>query len=138
MAALVSVLTALAVLIVLATRLRWGGLRAAGDAGGLTRPAFWHTVCGVLGFALWTTFLLAPPSSVLGSAAMGVFGLGFWWLVVIVGLLLLARRLSRGGRHARAGGSDPRSDGPWLPLLTHGGMVLIAIVMTWAYVMQKV
>ncbi|HEU4568583.1 MAG TPA: hypothetical protein VFR99_11155, partial [Marmoricola sp.] len=93
MAALVYLLTALAALIVLLTRLRSGRLRSgrlrSGRASDLGDPAFWHTLCGVLGLVLWTTFLVAPPTSVLGGAEMGVFGLGAWWLVVIVGLLLL-------------------------------------------------
>jgi hypothetical protein len=102
------------------------------------RWAFWHTVCGVLGLVVWTIFLVAPSDTLLGGAAMGIFGLGFWWLVVIFGLVMLTRWLPSRGRHAGSGGEDRWSGGPWLSLLAHGGMVIIAVVMTWAYLMQKV
>lgn len=138
MAVLVYVFTALAALIVLLTRLRWQQERVAGRAAVSSRWALWHTVCGVLGFVIWVVFLIAPDTSLLGGAAMGIFGLGFWWLVVVFGLLILTRWLPSQGRHAGSGGQDTWSDGPWLSLLAHGGMVIIAIVMTWAYVMQKV
>jgi hypothetical protein len=138
MTVVVYVLTVAAALIVLLTRLRWRQDRVGGRAALSNRWAFWHTVCGVLGFVLWTIFLIAPGDTLLGGAAMGIFGLGFWWLVGIFGILILSRWLPSRGRHAGAGGKDRWSGGPWLSLLAHGGMVVIAIVMTWAYVMQKV
>lgn len=138
MTVVVYALTVAAALIVLLTRLRWRQDRIGGRAALGNRWAFWHTVCGVLGFVLWTVFLIAPGDTLLGGAAMGIFGLGFWWLVVIFGILILSRWLPSRGRHAGVGGTDRWSGGPWLSLLAHGGMVVIAIVMTWAYVMQKV
>jgi hypothetical protein len=138
MAVLVYVLTAAAALIVLLTRLRWRQDRVAGRAAVSSRWALWHTVCGVLGFVIWTIFLIAPGDTLLGGAAMGIFGLGFWWLVVIFGVLMLTRWLPSRGRHAGSGGKDSWSAGPWLSLLAHGGMLAIAVVMTWAYLMQKV
>lgn len=138
MAIVVYLLTALAALIVVLTRLRWQHEKVAGHAAVSNRWALWHTVCGVLGFVIWTVFLIAPDDSLLGGAGMGIFGLGFWWLVVIFGLVMLTRWLPSRGRHAGEGGEDGWSGGPWLSLLAHGGMVLIAIVLTWAYLMQKV
>ena len=138
MAVLVYVLTGVAALIVVLTRLRWQQDRAAGRAVVSSRWALWHTVSGLLGFVLWTIFLVAPGTSVLGGAAMGIFGLGFWWLVVIFGLLMLIRWLPSRGRHADGGGKDAWAAGPWLSLLAHLGMLAIAVVMTWAYLMQKV
>ncbi|WP_017936028.1 hypothetical protein [Nocardioides sp. Iso805N] len=137
-AVVVYVLTALAALIVLLTRLRWRQDRVAGRAAVSSRWAFWHTVCGALGFVIWTIFLVAPDDTLLGGAGMGIFGLGFWWLVVIFGMLMLIRWLPSRGRHAGSSGKDRWSAGPWLSLLAHGGMLVIAIVMTWAYLMQKV
>jgi len=138
MTAVVYGITVLAALIVVLTRLRWQKARVAGNATVSGRWALWHTVCGVLGFVIWTVFLVAPDDSLLGGPAMGVFGLGFWWLVVIFGLVMLTRWLPSRGRHAGDGTQDGWSGGPWLSLSAHGGMVVIAIVMTWAYLMQKV
>lgn len=138
MAVLVDVLTAVAALIVLLTRLRWQQDRVAGRAVVSGWWALWHTVCGVLGLILWTTFLIAPSDTLLGGPGMGIFGLGFWWLVAIFGLVMLTRWLPSRGRHAGDGAQDGWSAGPWLSLLAHGGMVVIAIVMTWAYLLQKV
>lgn len=138
MTVVVYVFTVLAALIVVLTRLRWRQERVAGRAAVSSRWALWHTVCGVIGFVLWTVFLIAPSSSALGGAAMGIFGLGFWWLVVIFGLLMLVRWLPSHGRHAGSGGRDTWSDGPWLSVLAHVGMLVIALVMTWAYLTQKV
>jgi len=138
MAVLVYAVTIIAGLIVLLTRLRWRQEKVAGKATVSSRWALWHTVCGILGFVIWMIFLIAPGDSLLGGAAMGIFGLGFWWLVVIFGLVMLTRWLPSRGRHAGDGAQDGWSGGPWLSLSAHGGMVIIAIVMTWAYLMQKV
>jgi hypothetical protein len=134
--ALVVAVTVLAALIVALT---W--LRLRGRAGGTVR---WHLILGVLGVVVWGTFLAAPASSTAGGDLVGVVGLGFWWLVAIVGLLILARwrrpaaRGRRVGRHAGVGGPDRWSQGPWLSILAHGGMVVCVVIMTWAYLTQKV
>lgn len=135
---LVVVVTVLAALIVTLTWLRVGGRT------GSPLPR-WHLVCGALGTVVWSAFLIAPASSLVGGDAAGVVGLGFWWIVAIVGLLILARwrrpaaaRGRRVGRHAGAGGSDRGPRGPWLSLLAHLGMVVCVAVMTWAYLTQKV
>jgi len=138
MAVVVYVLTGLAALIVVLTRLRWRQERVAGRASVTPRVAFWHSLCGAVALVLWGTFLIAPSSSALGGAAMGIFGLGFWWLVVILGLLMLMRWLPSRGRHAGETGKDSWSEGPLLSLLAHGGMVVIALVMTWAYLTERV
>lgn len=137
-AVLVYAFTVLAAVIVVLTRLRWRQERVAGRASVTPRLALWHTVCGGVGLVLWGVFLIAPSSSALGGAAMGIFGLGFWWLVVILGVLMLTRWLPSRGRHAGESGKDSWSEGPLLSLLAHGGMVVIVIVMTWAYLTQKV
>jgi hypothetical protein len=134
--ALVVAVTVLAALIVALTWLR---LRRRAGA-----PVRWHLILGVLGVVVWGTFLAAPASSTAGGDLVGVVGLGFWWLVAIVGLLILARwrRPAAGGRrvgrHAGVGGPERWSQGPWLSILAHGGMVVCVAIMTWAYVTQKV
>lgn len=138
MAVVVYVATALAALIVVLTRLRWRQEKVAGRATVSDRWALRHTVCGAVGFVLWMVFLIAPDDSLLGGPAMGIFGLGFWWLVVIFGLVMLTRWLPSRGRHAGEGAQDTWSEGPWLSLLAHGGMVVLVLVLTWGYLMQKV
>ena len=138
MAWVVYVLTGLATLIVVLTRLRWRQELVAGRAAVSDRWALGHTVCGVLAVVTWTTFLVGSEDSWFGGAGMGVVGLGLWWLVVVFGLLVLARWLPSRGRHAGSGGEDRWSGGPWLSVLAHGGMLVITLVFTWAYLLQKV
>ena len=138
MAALVYVFTALAALIVVLTRLRWQQGAVAGRSAVSDRWALWHTVCGALGLITWTTFLIGDEDSWFGGAGMGVVGLGLWWLVVIFGILIAARWLPSRGRHAGSGGADGWSRGPALSLLAHGGMLVITVVFSWAYLLQKV
>lgn len=138
MAGVVYVFTGLAALIVLLTRLRWQQELVAGRAAVSDRWALWHTICGVLALVVWTAFLIGSEDSWLGGAGMGVLGLGLWWLVVIFGIVILMRWLPSSGRHAGSGAEDRWSGGPWLSLLAHGGMLIIAIVFTWAYLLQKV
>jgi hypothetical protein len=138
MTAVVYVFTALAALIVLLTRLRWQQELVAGRTAVSDRWALWHTVCGVLAVIAWTTFLVGSEDSWLGGAGMGIVGLGLWWLVVIFGIVILTRWLPSRGRHAGSGAQDGWAGGPWLSLLAHGGMLVITLVFTWAYLLQKV
>jgi hypothetical protein len=129
--------TVLAALIVALTWLRLGRRSRS-------PVPHWHLILGVLGVLVWGTFLAAPASTTAGGDLVGVIGLGLWWLVAIVGLLILARwrrpasRGRRVGRHAGVGGPDRWSQGPWLSILAHGGMVVCVVIMTWAYLTQKV
>lgn len=138
MALVVYVFTGLAAVIVLLTRLRWQQEAVAGRTAVSDSWALWHTICGVLGFVVWTTFLIGSDDSWAGGAEMGIVGLGLWWLVVIFGLVILARWLPSSGRHAGSGGQDRWAGGGWLSLLAHGGMLIITIVFSWAYLLQKV
>ena len=138
MAAVVYVFTVLAGLIVLLTRLRWQQEAVAGNTAVSDRWALWHTVCGIGALVTWTTFLLGSEDSWFGGAGMGIVGLGLWWLVVIFGIVILLRWLPSHGRHAGSGGEDGWSGGPALSILAHGGMLVITLVFTWAYLLQKV
>jgi len=138
MAVVVYVFSGLAALIVLLTRLRWQQERVAGRTAVSDRWALWHTLCGVLAIITWTTFLVGSEDSWFGGAGMGIVGLGLWWLVVIFGLVILARWLPSSGRHAGSGGEDRWSGSPWLSVLAHGGMLVITLLFTWAYLRQDV
>ena len=130
---IVYVLTALAAVVVVLTRLRLG--REEGGAGrlqmgrGLVNV---HTAAGALALVLWVIFL------VTGNEAVGIAALAFWWVVVIAGLLILVRWLPSHGKHASDGQEDSWSEGPGLSILAHVGMLVGVLVFSWAYLFTKV
>ncbi len=136
---IVYVLTALAAVVVVLTRLRLG--REAGGAGrlqmgrGLVNV---HTVAGVLALVVWLVFLVAGEDSAAGSEAVGIVALALWWVVVVAGLLILVRWLPSRGRHASEGREDSWSEGPGLSILAHVGMLVGVGVFTWAYLTAAV
>ena len=137
---IVWVLTALAAVVVVLTRLRLGH-----DEGGAGRVEVGaalvrvHTVSGVLALVLWLVFLVGGdrlgenPGSILGIVA-----LAFWWVVVAAGLLILLRWLPSRGRHASDGTEDSWSEGPGLSVLAHVGMLVGVVVFTYAYLVAAV
>lgn len=130
----VYVLTALAAVVVVLTRLRLGrGPRGAGrvDVGRTWLDA--HTVLGGLAIVLWLVFLVAPEDTVAGGGAVGIVALGLWWAVAVAGLMILVRWLPSRGRHSQGAAEDSWSSGPGLSLLAHLGMVVGVGVFTWAY-----
>jgi hypothetical protein len=136
---IVYVLTALAAVVIVLTRLRLGrGDRGAGRlqmGHGLVNL---HTVAGVLALVLWVVFLVADEDSAAGSEVVGIIALACWWLVVVAGLLILVRWLPTRGKHASDGKQDSWSDGPGLSILAHAGMLVGVIVFTWAYLTARV
>jgi len=135
----VYVLTALAAVVVVLTRLRLG--RGSGGAGRLHMGSGLvnvHTVAGVLALVSWVIFLVASDDSFLGSASFGIISLAFWWITVIAGLLILVRWRRPRGRHASQGAADSWSDGPGLSILAHVGMLVGVCVFTWAYLTSAV
>jgi len=135
----VYVLTALAAVVVVLTRLRLG--RRSGGAGRLNMGRGLvnvHTVAGVLALVSWVIFLVAADDSFLGSASFGIISLAFWWITVIAGLLILVRWRRPRGRHASQGAADSWSDGPGLSILAHVGMLVGVCVFTWAYLTSAV
>ena len=134
----VYVLTALGVVVVALTRLRLRGEGGAGRSSIGRRLLDLHTAAGVVALVAWTVFLLAPSGSALGGAAVGIAGLGFWWLRVPAGLGILVRWLPSRGRHASAGAGDSWSKGPGLSLLAHLGTLAGVCVLTWAYLTSVV
>ncbi|MEP9381496.1 hypothetical protein [Nocardioides sp. KR10-350] len=138
---LVYVITLLAAVVVLLTRLR---LRYGGGGQGATGvflPAV-HSVCGLLGLLIWVVFLVGKNGSAAGSSLTGIIGLFFLWLVVVAGLFILLRWLPARGRHAGRHSMHPAADNwsssPWLSIVGHIGMLLGVLYMTWAYLTQVV
>ncbi|WP_243059316.1 hypothetical protein [Nocardioides sp. SR21] len=136
---IVYVLTALAAVVVVLTQVRLA--RSEGGAGrhdvgrGLVHA---HTVTGVIALVLWVAFLAAPDDSALGGDAIGIAAIAFWWIVVVLGLLILARWLPSRGKHSSGGHEDTWSDGPGLSILAHVGMLVGVGVFTWAYLTAHV
>lgn len=136
---IVYILTALAAVVVVLTRVR---LRSETGGAGQFRVGRallnLHTVVGVLAIVTWLIFLLAPDDSVLGGAGFGVVSLGLWWVVALAGLAILLRWAPTRGRHASGSREDTWSEGPALSILAHVGMLVGACVFTGAYLVSAV
>lgn len=136
---LVYVLTPLAAVVVVLTRLRLA--RDGGGAGHFrisSRLLSVHTVAGALGLVLWVLFLAFPDDSFLGGSLMGIVALGLLWVTAIAGLLILTRWLPTRGRHADERATDSWSKGPGLSVLAHVGMFVGVVVLTFAYLTSAV
>jgi len=137
---IVYVLTGLAAMVVVLTRLRLGrGEGGAGraDVGRTTLNV--HTTAGVLAVIAWVAFLFGGEQ--LGddrSAMLGIAALSLWWIVVVAGLLILVRWMPTHGKHAATGTQDSWSDGPGLSILAHVGMLVGVCVFTYAYLTSAV
>lgn len=137
MTALVWVLTALAALVVVLTRLRLSG-DESGRFAVSDRLLAAHTLTGVAALVMWVTFLIAPDDTFVGGSLFGVLALAMWWAVVVCGLLLLMRWLPSGGRHVPQDVGDAWGKGPGLSMLAHLGMAAGVLVFTWAYAVAAV
>jgi preprotein translocase subunit SecG len=136
---IVYLLTALAAVVIVLTRLRLG--HEEGGAGRFQvghALVNLHTSAGVLALVTWLLFLIADDSSPLGSPTVGIVALFFWWVVVFAGLLILVRWLPSHGRHAQTAKEDTWSEGPGLSVLAHVGMLVGVCVFTWAYLTSAV
>jgi hypothetical protein len=134
---IVYVLTALAAVVVVLTRLRLGG----GGAGRFSMGSALvnlHTVAGGLALISWVVFLVAPEDSPVGTSTFGILSLACWWVTVIAGLLILVRWMPSHGKHASDGSADSWSEGPGLSILAHVGMLVGVCVFTWAYLTSAV
>jgi hypothetical protein len=132
------VLTALSAVVVVLTRLRMRGGQGAGRFHVGNRLLDVHTITGVLALVVWTAFLVAPESSPVGSSTFGIIGLGLFWIVAIVGLMILVRWLPSHGKHASDAVQDSWSEGPGLSVLAHVGMLVGVILFTFAYLTNAV
>lgn len=134
---IIYVLTALAAVVVVLTRLRLRGGQGAGKFHVGNRLLDVHTVAGVLGLIVWTAFLFMPKDSNARSS-VGIVGLGFFWIITVAGLMILVRWLPSHGRHASEAVQDKWSEGPGLSVLAHVGMLVGVIVFTYAYLTSKI
>jgi hypothetical protein len=131
---IVYILTALAAVVVVLTRLRLG--KQEGGAGrvnvgsGLLNI---HTGAGVLALVVWIVYLVAPEDSAAGGELVGIVALALWWVVTLAGLLVLVRWVPSRGKHATTGVEDTWSEGPGLSILAHVGMLVGVLVFTYAY-----
>lgn len=126
-------------MILVLTRLRLG--HEHGGAGRLRlsrRLLDLHTWVGASALVVWLVFVVAPEGSVPGGAVVGIVGLGLWWVVAALGLLILVRWLPSRGRHSSPGTQDGWSQGPWLSVLAHLAMVAVVGVFTWSYLTSAV
>lgn len=129
----VYILTALAAVVVVLTRLRLGGEGGAGRVSvgrGLLNV---HTGSGVLALIVWTLYLIADEVTPLGGEVAGIVAIALWWVVTAAGLLILVRWLPSKGKHAITGVEDSWSEGPGLSILAHVGMLVGVLVFTYAY-----
>ncbi len=136
---LVYILTPLAAVVVVLTRLRLArGDAIAGHVQISSRLLLLHTVAGSIALVLWVVFLASGEDSFLGGSLVGIVALGFFWVTAIVGLLILMRWLPTRGRHAGDTATDGWIRGPGLSILAHVGMLVGVIVFTYAYLTSAV
>jgi len=134
---IVYILTALAAVVVVLTRLR---LRKEEGAGrhkvgmGLLNV---HTLFGTLALLTWVTFLVMGEDA-SWSGLLGIVALGCWWVTVLAGLMLLVRWIPSRGRHASNAIEDTWSEGPGLSVLAHVGLLVGVLVFTFAYLTSAV
>ena len=136
--AIAYILAALGLVVVVLTRVRLRKPNAAGQAQVPSLILNGHTLFGLLGLGLWTTYLLAPEDTTAGSPAVGIAGLACLWVVVVCGLLILLRWLPIRGRHAAVRAEDSWSDGPGLSILAHVGMFVGVAIDSVAYALGSI
>ena len=132
------ILTALAAVAIVLTRLRLSGEEAAGQFSISRRISLVHFGAGMVALVLWLGVLVAPEDSVIGGAVVGIVAIAAWWVTAVCGLLILARWLPAKGRHVPEASGDGWSDGPGLSLLAHLGMLVGVLVFTYAYLAAAV
>ena len=119
-------LTALAALVVVLTRMRMVKEKAAGRTSVSNRVVNVHTGCGVLAIGLWVAMFVTEDRT------LGAVALPLWWLTVVAGLLILVRWLPARGRHSSGPVADAWGDGPGLSILAHVGL-LVGVLIFSAY-----
>ncbi len=139
--AIVYVLTALAAVVVVLTRLRLRrDARGAGRSEIARGPVAVHTIAGALALV---TLDDVPRSPVTRSARTRSAWSASprsccWWIVVVAGLLILAALAARPRAPRLAGRGRSLVEGPGCPLLGHVGMLGGVVVFTYAYLVNAV
>jgi hypothetical protein len=132
------ILTALAAVAIVLTRLRLTGEDAAGRFSISPRVPVVHFAAGIIALVLWLGVLVAPEDTLVGGPLVGILAIASWWVTAICGVLILVRWLPAKGRHVPEASGDGWSDGPGLSLLAHLGMVVGVLVFTYAYLTAAV
>jgi hypothetical protein len=130
----ISVLTGLAAVIMVWTRLRLGRARGRSSrSNSVSALLTIYATCAALAVLGWILFLVFPEDSVAGDPLVGIVGLFFWWLGSLIGLRLVTRRPAR-GKHAAA------TETPAYGSLLLAHLVLIGVVsyFTYAYTTRMV
>ena len=126
-------LTGLAAVVVLLTRTRLANEESQSGHALVPRSVVnAHTVIGVVALVVWIYYLTSPDDLV------GVVALVVWWAEVVLGLLILARWLTRPGKHAADTTGDSWGQGPGLSILGHIGMFLGIGFFTWVVLADKI
>jgi hypothetical protein len=127
------VLTALAAVVVVLTRVRLaGGDDAAGRLSIPTNVLNTHTVSGSIALVTWVAFLF------LDIGWLGAISLLFWWTTVVAGLMILARWMPAKGRHSSGPTADTWGEGPGLSVLAHVGLLVGVIVFTVLFLLGSI
>ncbi|MDT0202115.1 hypothetical protein [Nocardioides sp. AE5] len=135
---IVYVLTALAAVVVVLTRVRLGSNKGAGRLRISPTMLNTHTIAGTLALLVWVGFLVTGIGEGNGHAVIGIVGLALFWITTIAGLMILVRWIPSTGRHSSEAVRDNWSDGPGLSVLAHVGMLVGVLVFTWAYLISAV
>ena len=116
---LVYILTPLAAVVVVLTRLRLAPGRRRRRAGSRSAGLLLvHTARRALvALVLWVLFLAFPPDTFLGGSVVGIVALGFFWVTAVAGLLILVRWLPTRGPARRRQGHRQLGRGPGLSVL---------------------
>ena len=126
-------LTGLAAVVVLLTRTRLANEESQSGHALVPRSVVnAHTTIGVVALVVWIYYLTSPDDLV------GVVALVVWWAEVVLGLLILARWLTRPGKHAADTTGDSWGQGPGLSILGHIGMFLGIGFFTWVVLADKI
>jgi hypothetical protein len=135
---IIYVLTALAAVVVVLTRVRLRKEAVAGPAQVPRGVLAVHTIGGLLALAAWSAYLVAPDDSDVAGPVVGIVALALWWIVALCGLLILLRWLPIRGRHAQVVREDSWSDGPGLSVLAHVGLFVGVCIFTVSYMLGLV
>ena len=125
-------LTALAALVVVLTRVRMVKDKAAGRTAVSGLVVNVHTLGGLAAIGLWVAMFATEQDT------LGLVALPLWWVTVVAGLLILVRWLPARGRHSSGPVEDAWGDGPGLSILAHVGMLVGAVIFSAYLLLDKI